>query len=412
MIFFIGLLLALFLGILSGCFTGLIPGVHVNLISVILLSLVPLFPPAQIFLLVIFVVSLSITHTFVDFIPSVFLGSPDEDTALSVLPGHELLLKGEGSLAVFLSSVGGLLGLLIILLFLPLAFFVLPPIYPFLQRALFFPLFVASLYLLFRSRKEAFFWALIIFVLSGILGFSTLNFHGLNQPLLPLLTGLFGGSSLVLSIIHKPVVPKQKVFSFRNVVIGRKRLFDSFIASFIVSPICSLLPSLGSSQAAVFGSDIISDPSNPQGHDRNSFLLLLGSINTVVMGVSFITLFLLNRTRTGSAAFISEVLPSITSFQFFIIITIIILSGFLSFFITLFLSRIFSKNIHRFNYRVLSLIILLFISFLVSFFSGINGFVIFLSSLFLGLSAVLLGVRRIVLMGCLMIPSMIYYWPF
>ena len=33
--------------------------------------------------------------TFIDFIPSIFLGCPDTDTELSILPGHELLKKGE-----------------------------------------------------------------------------------------------------------------------------------------------------------------------------------------------------------------------------------------------------------------------------------------------------------------------------
>ena len=65
-------LLAILAGIIFGIFTGLIPGIHVNLITLILVvSLVSLekFSPL---VLAVFITSLAITHTFLDFIPSVF----------------------------------------------------------------------------------------------------------------------------------------------------------------------------------------------------------------------------------------------------------------------------------------------------------------------------------------------------
>ena len=43
--------------------------------------------------LIIFIVAMSITQSFVDFIPSIYLGAPDEDTVLSTMPGHNLFLN-------------------------------------------------------------------------------------------------------------------------------------------------------------------------------------------------------------------------------------------------------------------------------------------------------------------------------
>ena len=101
------ILIALILGIMIGTITGLIPGIHINLVAVFLLaistSLLLFFPPIA---LVIFIIALSIAHIFIDFIPTIFLGAPDEDTALSILPGHELLLQGSGYEAVILSVLG------------------------------------------------------------------------------------------------------------------------------------------------------------------------------------------------------------------------------------------------------------------------------------------------------------------
>jgi len=42
----------------------------------------------------------SITHTFLNIIPVVYLGAPDAGTALAVLLGHSLLLDGMGMAAI------------------------------------------------------------------------------------------------------------------------------------------------------------------------------------------------------------------------------------------------------------------------------------------------------------------------
>ena len=118
---------ALLIGILAGTFTGLAPGIHINLIgaSVVSLSASSLFfSSINPVFLVVFIVAMSITHTFIDFIPSVFLGCPDTDTELSVLPGHELLKKGQGYEAVMLSAYGGIIAIiLLIILAIPLSLF-------------------------------------------------------------------------------------------------------------------------------------------------------------------------------------------------------------------------------------------------------------------------------------------------
>ena len=72
------LILAILIGILAGTLTGLIPGIHINLVSVIIIGFfhaVSLSPNPL--LLVIFIVSMATAHTFLDFIPSIYLGAPD-----------------------------------------------------------------------------------------------------------------------------------------------------------------------------------------------------------------------------------------------------------------------------------------------------------------------------------------------
>ena len=114
---FFEVIVAIVLGIFSGIFTGLIPGVHVNLISVLIVSfssvLLTFISP---YLIVISIISLAITHTFLDSIPSIYLGAPDEAQALNVLPGHRLLQKGEGHNAVVCTVIGSI-GCLVLSIF-------------------------------------------------------------------------------------------------------------------------------------------------------------------------------------------------------------------------------------------------------------------------------------------------------
>ncbi len=103
MVFLLELFVVSFLGIVVGIITGLAPGVHINLISVLLFSVSPfLLGYTSALHLAIFIVAVAVTHAFLDALPSIFLGAPEEATALAVLPGHRMLLEGKGYEAVFL----------------------------------------------------------------------------------------------------------------------------------------------------------------------------------------------------------------------------------------------------------------------------------------------------------------------
>ena len=111
---FTAIIIALVLGILCGIITGITPGIHVNLVSLLVLSsstvLLQITSPV---VLGVFIISLAITHTFLDALPSIYLGAPDEAQALNVLPGHRLLWNGEGHNAITYTVIGALGSLLL-----------------------------------------------------------------------------------------------------------------------------------------------------------------------------------------------------------------------------------------------------------------------------------------------------------
>jgi len=205
------ILIFLFLGILAGTFTGLFPGIHINLVGVALVSLsASLFAFINPVFLAVFIIAMAITHTFLDFIPSVFLGCPNIDTSLSVLPGHEMLKDGKGCEAVALTAYGGLMAVFMIFLVSAVAFFGMKPVYeilktPYIMASI---LGLISLALIFSDKKKI--RSAVVFFVAGTLGLVILNLKTLNQPLLPLLSGLFGSSSLILSIKNNVSIPQQE----------------------------------------------------------------------------------------------------------------------------------------------------------------------------------------------------------
>jgi len=373
----IELIIALIIGILAGTITGLIPGIHINLIAIILLgfsaSLLNIIPPLT---LIIFITAMAITHTFVDFIPSIFLGAPDEDSILSILPGHRLLLKGNAYIGIILTLYGSATGLIIILIFTPIFIYLLPIIYPYILRIMPIILILVSGYLIYNEKcgmkKQSFFtfcpkklWALIIFLLAGFLGIATLNLP-IKEPLLPLLTGLFGASNLIISIKQKTKIPKQKIIKIKNIKLRKKSFAKSALASIIAAPFTAFLPGLGASQAAVIGNEVTK-------LNQKEFLFLLGAINTIVMGLSFITLHSIQKTRTGAAVAISKLLPELTLKNLLFILGTILIAGIMAFLLTIFISKIIAKYLHKIHYSKLSIIILVILIFFTIYFTGIIG---------------------------------------
>ena len=250
-------------------------------------------------------------------------------------------------------------------------------------------------------KKNSKVGATIIFILSGFLGIASLN-SSVEEPLLPLLTGLFGSSTLIYSIKSKTIIPEQMI---NKIKINKKELIKPTITTMIVSPICSFLPGLGSSQAAIIGSQIT------KNQTREQFLILLGSINTLVVSVSFITLFLIQKTRTGAASAISQI-TTLSNQDVIIMILTIISTTIIVFPISIQMSKIFAKNINKINYTKISSVTLIFITIITFYFAGIFGILIFITSTVLGLTCIELNIRKGFLMGCLLIPTILFYLPF
>ena len=396
------LILAVLLGICAGTVTGLIPGLHTNTIALIIAgasaTMLGWFSPLAV---ASFLIAMVVVHSFVDFIPSVFLGAPEDATVLSILPGHELLMQGRGYRALKLTVIGGVGTFFLSLFLIPIVFALLERSYNLLSAVIAPILIVFSILFILQEKKfRKIFWASMIFLLAGTLGLVVLNQISVKQPLFPMLSGLFGISTLFLSLFNTQKIPKQ-ILTTKIDYFTKSRFLDYFKAA-LSSLFVSVLPAIGAAQAAVISRAFT------KFKDNEDFLVVLGGINTAAALFTLTTLYLLGRARTGVIAALKEIIELRFS-DYIILIIICFIAMIFGVILALKIGRFAAKNISRFNYKKISMGVICFISILVFIFSGLIGLWILFISSCIGLIAPLVGVRRIHLMAVLVVPVVIYY---
>ena len=392
------ILIAITLGILCGLFTGLAPGIHINLVNTLIVSVLPtLLLCANPLSLCIFIISMSITHTFLDTIPSIYLGAPEDEKALGILQGHKMLLKGEGYAAVYYTIYGALLALILSIMLAPLMIKLFKYSYPLIQPYVGYILLIVVAIMIFKDELKL--WALSLFLISGILGIIVFSMPNISDPLFPLLSGLFGVSTLILSLSDKVTLKKQKI---EKPKIEKISAIKSVLSSTFAGTIISFLPGMGPSQGAVISQSI------SKNDDKNAFLMTIGGIGTVGMLVSFVTLFAINKARNGSVIAIEKILQiDAVTFLIFLIVSLIV--GIICFSLTLLVAKKFSDIITKVNYQKLVLSVITIIVIICFILSGWIGLLILATSTSIGLIAPLKGVQRSHAMGCLILPVIFYF---
>ncbi|MAG52734.1 MAG: hypothetical protein CMH62_02110 [Nanoarchaeota archaeon] len=394
----IEIVIAVILGITAGIFTGLIPGIHINLVSLLLLS-------ASSFLLIytspvilaIFIISMAITHTLFNAIPAIYLGAPESgENILSVLPGHRMLLKGLGYEALTFTVIGSILALILGIMVAPLVLKIIPPTYNLIQDYIGHILIIASIFLITRDNKKT--WALILFLLAGVFGISTLNLN-MKNPLFPLLSSLFGTSAIIISLKDKVKIPEQifttpKVFSLETL--------KALSSGTIVGTFTTMMPGLGPAQAAIIASQITK-------LKDSGFLILVGALDTLGMVMSFIAIHSINKARNGAVIIISRLIETITIEDLVLFLGIALIAGLISTFLCLKIAKIITKHITKINYQKLSISIIILIVIMTFFLSSYLGLLVLFIGTFLGMLPPLLGIGRNHLMGCLMLPVILFF---
>jgi len=390
-----GFLLGCGLGICLGTVSGLVPGFHSNTLASVLLSLQGLLLAAlgpEGLASALF--SALVTHTFIDSIPSTYLGIPDPDNALSVLPAHALCLEGLGEEAVRLAALGSALAVVAGIPLSLLCFLLIPPLQPYLDWGIGIILLGIAGLLVVTAESPA--WALSLFLVSGLLGlfsfrYSFIAWHpfGGTAILLPLLSGLFGFSTLLLA--SDAPFPAQR---FGGLRVPGKAIAPRVIAGAAAGTITGWLPGLSSATANAL-------VSSGGGYDREprEYLISAAAANTVNAFVGLAALYALGRTRNGvMVALAAQEMPSMG-----VLLIAGCIAGLVAYLLTIRLSR--SGSLFRgLGTRALNLAVMGFIAVLTVLFTGPFGLLILCLATAVGVVPPLVNVPRLFLMGAIMLP--------
>ena len=441
------------IGTAVGFCTGLVPGLHVNNVAAVVVagsaSTLAAFSALgglvgcgdAPLLVACFLVSAMVSHMFSEAVVATYLGIPSGDT-VSLLPAHRLARAGLGRDAVASSADGSLAGVLIGLAFLaPVCVLLGSPfgMYSALKTVMGVIVAVLSAVLIgseglsdgvVQPRKLGL--ALLVFTWSGALGTIVLDteyfassvpdlpwieesYVSVSSLLLPLFAGLFGIPTLLLSmgpesasemLIHPGAGECRVVAELR-----RRDVFMSVLGGTLVG----WIPGMTSGSSATLCAAAMKHTSPESGStgDAARFIWLYSAISSCGAVLSVGALFMISRARSGimqaASLFLGGDGVPATDLGALAPMGAMLLAISLSALVSHVAIRSMSEGVLDGLQRVLcsrgaALASMAFVTSLVLALTGVRGGLLLASASTLGLLPPLCGVRRINLMGCLLVP--------
>ncbi len=390
--------LCILAGVMLGFLTGLTPGVHINLVAVVFVSfaafLSQFLSPIELGI-ILFVTA--VTHNIADNIPAMFLGIPNTENMTELLPVHQMVKQGRARDVMRFGILGMLAAIVAVSLMMPPLLYFLKGIYEYITKFIPYILLGAMAFLIVREKQK---WvALIVVSAAGILGIVVFSMKGLDQPLLPMLSGLFGVSALLASYgdkVTRKVQVRNRVFEVK-----KKELLLSSASAFGASLATSFLPGLSTSHTSLLASSFLEKKS------EELLIFLTNFCNTMALFLSLVALVAIEKARSGIVVALANIVEvDIMKVIFFmacsivatVFIVILCLKG----------NEFFVGVMQRVAYKPLCIGILCFLVLLVFFVTGWLGLLVLMCAVPLGMFTNKVDVSKNNLMSCIMLPVALY----
>ncbi len=402
------LLTAILVGGLVGAITGLLPGLHVNTVAAVVFAFASNTGPMA----ALFLLSVGTVHTVVNILPATYLGAPDEDDVLAVLPAHRLLMAGRGAEAVAVSVAASLLGVVVacILGWGLRAWWqddawlrAVDGWTPWILVGVTAVLWLQEAHRGWRAVPMA---ATVTALAAGLGWWAA---HVPLSPLvavppsslLPLLGGLFGAAGLTVAWQRPPSVPWQS--DARKAI--RRPL--PALAGSALAGITAFLPGLTSSVATALVPGLRGRPLHA--------VAAMSAINTAHATLAVWFWAASGRIRTGLVDALNHWAPvhwvglqlpdGLRTMVVALLLSTVLGAG-----CTIVMDHWIRRHVNRLPSRSLALGGLVFLSILVVLLSGWAGVIIYAMAIAVGRMPLRLGIRRVHLVGALIVPAIIWHW--
>jgi putative membrane protein len=378
--------LAGLVGSLAGIIIGLIPGLHLNIFAYLIL-LSPNLETA------VFLIGALLSSNVFEFLGAAYLNVPKEGEVLLKGAFARFMANGRMATAVKIISYSSIISYALAMalsIFLGKAVSLLSY---FLSSYSWILLLLASFLIIIKQKNPL--KSLAFFLLSGLLGMLSFNM-GLNEPFLPLLTGMFG----IAGLIKKGGAGEQINQMDKTAV--ESDFFDIFKASIIgvLSTIAMMLiPAISPSQIGFFTGNY---------KDDELKVASMASINISDAIMSLTAFYFINKARSGTVEKIGQAI-FIGLKEYYLIL----FCGFFSLIIACILAPKISKKISNYSKIIgskwFSLGIIIFVALLAAYFDSFKGVIILALSTLLGLFLIKKNARPVNLMGSLALPTILFF---
>jgi putative membrane protein len=262
-------------------------------------------------------------------------------------------------------------------------------------------LFIVLSSLIFEKKPH---WALLVFLLAGFFGFFTLDTGLFSDGILfPALSGLFGVSTLLLSLREKVQLPPQinSKISIKSSAIVKNSLLGSFAGMLV-----GLLPGVGAAQATYMTQQV-----SRKGSVKD-FLVAVSGVNTANIIFTLVVLYAIGKMRSGIVVVINEIMSVLTFDYLLIFLAVILLAGGIAMFLHLkigtFMAKWLSKKDPE-SYKKITIGVIVLVTVFVFLLTGFTGFLIMILGTAIGLIPPLVNVRRAECMAFLIFPVLLFY---
>ncbi|WP_298682733.1 tripartite tricarboxylate transporter permease, partial [uncultured Methanomethylovorans sp.] len=235
--------------------------------------------------------------------------------------------------------------------------------------------------------------------------------------LLPLLSGLFGASQLIVSLTTGSVIPPQRT-SLITLPVNRtiKAIASgSFAGSFV-----AWLPGVSSSVATLLAEQVSRIRGNQNSgsiasedplDEAREFIVSVSGVNTANAVFGLFVFFFIGRARNGAIVAISSFLePSAIDIPIILILLcVVILASMFSYYSTIRIGNTIHLFMEKIDYRKLSIAVLTGLVIMVAVFTGVFGIIIFLMATSIGLLPSFMHVRKSNAMGVILLPVILYF---
>ena len=432
-----------------GFVAGLVPGLHMNNIAATITAYsgatIAVFGAiGQIagsddtgLLLTCFISAALVGHLFAEAVTSTYIGIPAGDT-VSVLPAHRLARAGMGDAAVSASADGSLSGILLaVVLLFPMCVLLGSPggLYRLISGMMGFIMLIFSAVLLCSegtgrrgiAKARHILQALLVFLAAGALGTVVLctDFYSCRIPdlpfrhdgfvlrsslLLPMFAGLYGipglilglRSSLVADLVNRPEGELRHRASWKDLLV-----------SFMGGSLVGWMPGMtAGSSATICAPSVREFSASTDVQSSLRFIWVYSSISASGSVFAVGALFMILRARSGCMDAVQFFLGGRVEPGSLTDNLVLIMAMLLAMLIAAWLGHLLVSRLNMRLHRIRSLICstrvavlsLVFVSSLSLLLTGTRGTLVMATATLLGLLPPLSGIRRIQLMGCLLLP--------